>query len=99
MTHWFSGTDGYAGKTLHNSKQCSELSEPYRPLADSTVKQIEDADRCAECHADVSDNMQSRDKEQLIQEGVCPWCDRDGFQSVGRHASSAHPDEWEEYSA
>jgi hypothetical protein len=41
--------------------------------------------------------MHERDKAQLVQAGVCPWCDRDGLDSVGRHAAQAHPEEWQDY--
>lgn len=33
----------------------------------------------------------------LIEAGVCPWCDDYEGDGVAQHASSAHPDEWDEY--
>ena len=41
--------------------------------------------------------MQDRDVEQLIMVGECPWCDDYSGEHVGKHASSAHPDEWAAY--
>jgi hypothetical protein len=35
-----------------------------------------------------------------VNAGVCPWCpDSDRYEGdhVGRHASSAHPDEWQAF--
>jgi hypothetical protein len=34
---------------------------------------------------------------EMIDAGVCPWCDDYEGDHVGRHASSAHPDEWGAY--
>ena len=34
-----------------------------------------------------------------VESGVCPWCDDYEGDHVGQHASSAHPDAWDEYSA
>ncbi len=35
--------------------------------------------------------------EEHIDAGECPWCDDYSGDHVGRHASSAHPEEWEAY--
>lgn len=32
-----------------------------------------------------------------IEAGECPWCDDYGGEHVGQHASSAHPDAWDDY--
>ena len=34
---------------------------------------------------------------EAIDAGECPWCDRDGLQNVGSHASQSHPEKWSEY--
>ena len=36
------------------------------------------------------------DPAALLEAGACPWCDSDSFESVKRHASAAHPDEYGE---
>lgn len=33
----------------------------------------------------------------LVDQGICPWCDEYEGDHVGRHAASAHPDSWDEY--
>jgi hypothetical protein len=33
----------------------------------------------------------------MIDSGECPWCDGYEGDHVGQHASSAHPDEWANY--
>lgn len=53
---------------------------------------------------DESERVQPRDAAQLIEGGICPWCPDDPDEKyegdhVGRHASSAHPDEWEQHQA
>ena len=35
--------------------------------------------------------------EETIDAGKCPWCDEYEGDAVGQHASSAHPDEWNDY--
>lgn len=37
---------------------------------------------------------------EQISNGICPWCDDETdreFENVGSHASSAHPDAWNNY--
>jgi hypothetical protein len=46
---------------------------------------------------DGSGGMAPRDAAQLIQAGECPWCDDYEGDHVGRHASSAHADEWQRF--
>lgn len=44
--------------------------------------------------------LRDADPAVQIDEGACPWCppdDRYEGDHVGRHASSAHPDEWDAY--
>jgi len=97
MTHYFTGRSGdsFVTATLHARKDCDNLSEPIRPLADDSVPS--DAGLCTACGPKGAE-MHDGDKAQLIQEGICPWC-KDEYTSVGRHAAAAHPDEWAEYSA
>jgi len=35
--------------------------------------------------------------DDLIEQGICPWCDDYEGDAVGQHASSAHPAEWTDY--
>lgn len=51
--------------------------------AGDTAKELESAD-------DKTDAM-------LIEAGECPWCDDYEGENVGQHASSAHPDLWDNY--
>lgn len=99
MTHYFTGVSGdsFTDAELHTSKHCDALGEPVRPLADESVPA--DPTLCEECGD--GNTAAERDAEALIAMGVCPWCDgEDGYEGdhVGRHASSAHPEEWEAYS-
>ncbi|WP_135363450.1 hypothetical protein [Halosimplex halophilum] len=34
---------------------------------------------------------------ERIDAGECPWCDEYEGENVGQHASSAHPDAWDDY--
>ncbi len=68
MTHYYSGRNGdsFTDATIHGSKHCSELEEPIRPLADSTVESIE-ADRCPECAGGVQTESESSDEPETCQ--------------------------------
>lgn len=52
---------------------------------------------------EASESDGERSREELIEQGECPWCVEDGaadpYQGdhIGQHASSAHPDEWDAY--
>jgi len=74
MTHYYSGRNGdsFTDATIHGSKHCSELEEPIRPLADSTVESIE-ADRCPECAGGVQTESESSDDEsnETEEPGTC----------------------------
>jgi len=37
------------------------------------------------------------DIEATIEAGECPWCDDYEGDAVGQHASSAHPEAWDDY--
>jgi hypothetical protein len=47
--------------------------------------------------SDDSDASNGADADAMLDNGVCPWCDEYAGNHVGQHASSAHPDEWDEY--
>jgi hypothetical protein len=49
---------------------------------------------------DMAGYLRDEPPDVQIGEGVCPWCppdDRYEGDHVGQHASSAHPDEWADY--
>lgn len=77
----------------HTRRRCRRL---HRTSDRITRTDTPDGDPCPRCVAG-DDTMQARDIEQLIQEGVCPWCEDYAGEHVGQHASSAHPDEWQAY--
>lgn len=39
------------------------------------------------------------DVDAQLEAGECPWCDEFDGESPGRHASSAHPEQWGAYKA
>ena len=100
MRHrYYYGGGPFSDATVHRSKDCPELETP-RPLSDSTVEDI-NADRCPECAGDEPDDEPEGTEwtdrpAAAIEAGICPWCQEE-YESVGRHASSAHPGEWERY--
>jgi hypothetical protein len=74
------------------------LADAYDRDADALLDGAAGDDTCgAECQM----CGQSHDDGacwDLIDEGVCPWCDEYEGENVGMHASRAHPDDWERYS-
>jgi len=104
MTYYYVGGNGdsFVDAVIHADADCPD--DDTRPIADSTVDSI-DANFCPECvdtpdgkDSDPGDgDMQNADAEQLIEQGICPWCDDYEGEYIGNHASSAHPDEWREY--
>jgi len=100
MTHYYSGRSGdsFTDATLHTDAEC--CPGPVRPLAESTAESLTDTNYCPDCAGgddEPEEPEQNRDVAQLIELGSCPWCEKDGFESVGRHASAAHPNEWQDY--
>jgi len=78
----------------HDRRTCRRLHN-----TGSRIRRIDaagDRDPCPHCAAD-SNEMHERDVAQLIEAGVCPWCDAYSGDHVGQHASSAHPDKWDRY--
>lgn len=50
--------------------------------------------------SDGEDGDAEPDAADLVADGVCPWCPPDDQyegEHIGQHASSAHPDAWDEY--
>lgn len=71
--------------------------------AESDAESEPDTDTAADTadtDADVEgDDTGAEDATQadLIEQGICPWCDEYDGESVGRHASAAHTEEWNAY--
>lgn len=109
MAYYYEGRDGasFTDATLHHREDCDELGEPVRPIAEKSVEGMDDPDLCPECapldSGSESDTGGDDGEEQsigdMIEDGVCPWCDDDPYEGdhVGRHASSAHPETWDDY--
>ena len=82
----------------HDRRRCRRLhntGQRIRRIADTD--ELTPCDHCAAAH---TEGMHERDVEQLIEAGVCPWCDGDERYEgdyVGSHASSAHPEKWADY--
>lgn len=74
MTHYFSGQSGesFVDKTLHADADCEELSEPVRPLADSSVS--DEQARCPTCAGErnTCDTVKA-DGDVCGRELPCPY--------------------------
>ena len=81
----------------HDRRTCRRLHN-----TGSRIRRVDaagDRDPCPHC-TDDSDEMHERDNAQLIESGLCPWCDPDDRYEgdyIGQHASSAHPEQWAVY--
>lgn len=64
--------------------------------AESDAQSDADADD-GDDTTDTDADAESGDVAAQIDAGECPWCDDYDGESVGRHASAAHPDEWDAY--
>lgn len=81
--------------TYHESRRCRRLHNTGNRIR--RIDETRDRDPCGHCvETDGEKTMAERDIEQMIELGICPWCE-DEYTSVGRHASAAHPDQWEAY--
>lgn len=99
-TYWFDATDSNTHPTdaseLYETPDADALAdaEKVRPV---TV--AEGATPPSNPATDTTAYDFDSDAD-AVEAGVCPWCDPDDRYEgdhVGRHASSAHPDEWEQY--
>ena len=99
---YYSNGDEYCDR-----RRCRNLNrsrQPVRPVDD-----IDGLDACERhCGGDDGDAATDQpddwernveDIQQLIANGICPWCDDYTGENVGHHASIAHPDDWSDYSA
>jgi len=81
--------------TYHDRRTCRRLHNTGGRIR--RVDDPGDRDPCVHCVADAhTDGMHDGDVEQLIEAGVCPWCESE-YENVGSHAAQVHPDEWERY--
>jgi len=78
----------------HDRRTCRRLHNTSGRIR--RIDAVGDRDPCPHC-ADGSDAIHERDVEQLVDAGVCPWCDAYSGDHVGQHASSAHPKKWAAY--
>lgn len=78
--------------------EASEETEPDPPDDDESDEEgeAEDDAEAVEDEPILGDDVVP--PGELIEAGECPWCDEYEGEHVGQHASSAHPDEWAEYS-
>jgi hypothetical protein len=110
-TYYYSGQSGdsFVDATLHHSTECGTLQDAdggVRPVNSSSVDR-NDAEMCPDCtplgNESSGDSGSSatddtaRSPSAMIDDGECPWCDDYSGDHVGSHASSAHPDEWDDY--
>jgi len=86
-TYWFDATNSNA-----HPEDPSELYDS--PDADA----LADADKVRPVSRETADDGAGSDAA-AIDAGVCPWCDDYTGDHVGRHASRAHPEEWQAYKA
>jgi len=70
------------------------LTDDHRFELVETTTDDDDADDDSEPSGEDGDEPTAADQ---IDDGVCPWCDEYEGSAVGIHASSAHPDAWDEY--
>jgi hypothetical protein len=87
-----SGGYEYAESDAQSESDTDESDGPDN-LAEST-RETRDADADELTPLEDADGADAAD---LIDDGVCPWCDDYDGESVGRHASAAHTEEWEAY--
>ena len=92
MTHYYAGRSGDPINEVHTDADCAAEDGPVRPIADETVESLDGVTYCS-CTGKEPKDM----TEELISEGVCPWCDEYSGEHVGQHASSAHPDRWDAF--
>ncbi len=89
-TYWFDATNSNA-----HPEDATELYD--HPDADA----LADADKVRPVSRETANDGVESDAA-AIDAGVCPWCPEDDQYEgdhVGRHASRAHPEEWQAYKA
>jgi hypothetical protein len=99
--YYINGEDGssFTDAVVHTDKQCAEQAGDghARPVSAEHVDAT--TDRCRECAFTALEDLPEpeSDREELIENGECPWCSEYKGDHVGQHASSAHPEEWTDY--
>jgi len=82
----------------HDRRRCRRLHNTGQRIR--RIDETGDRTPCEHCADAHTEGMHDRDVAQLVEAGICPWCDgEDGYEGdyVGSHASSAHPDKWDRY--
>jgi len=87
-TYWYDATDGNG-----HPDDPSELYDTSDADALTDAEKVRPVTRDAP--ADGGDGFAT--DAEAVDAGICPWCDDYEGDHVGRHASSAHPDAWDEY--
>mgnify|MGYP000435656372 CR=1 FL=1 len=83
--------DSYDGAMVHTDPDC--LDGHAEPLTGDVLG--DEVHHCPDCAPSaISTGPDARD---LIDAGICPWCDSYEGDHVGQHASSAHPEKWDAY--
>lgn len=84
-----------AGDLYCRTRRCPRLHAQR-----ARIQRVDDPDG-EPCPVHIGDaNENERSAEELIEDGVCPWCppdDRYEGDHVGQHASSAHSEAWSDY--
>ena len=75
---------------------CDELGHFERlDATEAEFREVNDDD--AEDTGEALESADDKADAMLIEAGECPWCDDYEGENVGQHASSAHPDAWNDY--
>ena len=93
-TYWFDATDSTA-----HPEDASELYDTPDADALADAEKVRPVTRGDEWPKGTT-ALDVGDDAAAVEAGVCPWCpadDRYKGDHVGRHASSAHPDEWDAF--
>lgn len=58
MAYYYEGRDkaSFVEATIHHAEDCPELGGPVRPIAEESVKSLEDPDYCPDCSPLDSDS-------------------------------------------
>lgn len=66
-----------------------------QPMPDNTLSPTQSEQ--LDLGVDEDTAAPSREVEAILDDGECPWCDEYSGDHPAQHASSAHRDEWREY--
>jgi hypothetical protein len=102
-TYWYAYSGEVAGPFYETRDEAAENcddGETPRPVSGDVI----DADASGDDPETDPDGDDDAPRDPPLTElqaqfdrGVCPWCDDYEGESVGRHASSAHPERWQRF--